>query len=120
MLLLAVAALFAQAPAYAQDARSLTEAVQKVRQSTGGKILSAHRSRRGDREVYVIKVLDHRGSVRTVRLSGPAVQRPQAGDDRRSDDREDRRRSVARQGNRERHQESRRSRPESTSRRRRG
>lgn len=60
--------------AYAQQARSLSQAVEQVRRSTGGKILSATKSVRGGREVYSIKVITKDGSVRTVRFTGPQVQ----------------------------------------------
>ncbi len=58
-------------------AASLSEAVDKARRDTGGKVLSAHTETRGDREVHVIKVLTPDGRVKMVRVNG----------DRRNNDR---------------------------------
>ena len=69
-------------PAVAQQAQSLSQAVEQVRRSTGGKVLSASKSVRGDREVYSIKVITKNGSVRTVRVSGPRVKRERERDRR--------------------------------------
>lgn len=43
---------------------SLNEAVQQVRQETGGRVLSADESSQGGRRVYRIKVLTPSGHVR--------------------------------------------------------
>lgn len=58
----------------AQDKPSLTleEAVTKVQQDTGGKILSADPRRLGRRTEYRIKVLTPDGHVRIVTLSSEA------------------------------------------------
>jgi len=52
------------------EARTLSQAVDKARRDTGGKVLSAHTEVRGDREVHVIKVLTREGRVKMVRVNG--------------------------------------------------
>ncbi len=83
MLLLIVSLALVATPALAQQAQSLSEAVEKVRRSTGGKILSAKKVVRGDREYYSIKVITREGNVRTVRLSGPRSKRSKRNDNER-------------------------------------
>ena len=55
---------------------TLEEAVARVQQDTGGKILSADPRRFGRRTEYRIKVLTPEGHVRTISISSDA---PQAG-----------------------------------------
>lgn len=49
---------------------SLAEAIEQVRQQTGGKILSAKTKVNGNREVHRIKVLTKDGKVRTIEIRG--------------------------------------------------
>jgi uncharacterized membrane protein YkoI len=53
---------------HAQRAETLQDAVQRVQQETGGKILSAHTVRSGKSKVYRIKVLTPDGRVRVVQV----------------------------------------------------
>lgn len=55
-------------------AKSLSEAIDQVRNQTRGKILSAKTVVRGDREVHVIKVLTEDGRVKTFRVDGNKVR----------------------------------------------
>jgi uncharacterized membrane protein YkoI len=87
-LLLAVL-LAASAPAAAQRAISLQDAVDRVQRETGGKILSAETVQQGRASVYRIKVLTREGRVQVVTVpaagSGRANDRspPPARDDDR-------------------------------------
>ncbi len=56
------------------QAMSLSEAVDKVRRETGGKVLSARTEINSDREVHIVKVLTGDGRVRVVRVSGDPVR----------------------------------------------
>ena len=49
---------------------SLAEAIEQVRQQTGGKILSAKTKLNGNREVHRIKVLTKDGKVKTIEVRG--------------------------------------------------
>ena len=49
---------------------SLAEAIEQVRQQTGGKILSAKTKLNGNREVHRIKVLTKDGKVKTFEIRG--------------------------------------------------
>jgi hypothetical protein len=71
---LSVALLAGPAHARAQDKAPLTleEAVTKVQQETGGKILSADPRRLGRRTEYRIKVLTPEGHVRVIAISSDA------------------------------------------------
>ncbi len=57
------------------NAMSLSDAVNKVRRETGGKVLSARTEIRSDREVHIVKVLTQDGRVRTVRVNGDRVKK---------------------------------------------
>jgi uncharacterized membrane protein YkoI len=74
VLLLALAA----APAVAQRAISLQDAVERVQRETGGKILTAETVRQGRASVYRIKVLTREGRVQVVTV-------PAAGSGRAND-----------------------------------
>ncbi len=52
-----------------QDGMSLSQAIQSVRNSTGGKVISAETKVQGGREVHHIKVLKD-GKVRVHRVNG--------------------------------------------------
>ena len=54
------------------NAVTLSQAVQKVKRDTGGKVLSAQTRVQGNREVHFVKVLTLDGRVRTVRVQGDA------------------------------------------------
>jgi hypothetical protein len=79
-LLACLPALLLAVPVHArpQDKAPMTleEAVAKVQQDTGGKILSADPRKFGRRTEYRIKVLTPEGHVRTVSISSDA---PRAG-----------------------------------------
>ncbi|MEI7037887.1 hypothetical protein [Fulvimonas yonginensis] len=64
--------LLAHASPQARAPMTLEEAVAKVQQDTGGKILSADPRRFGRRMEYRIKVLTPDGHVRTVSISSEA------------------------------------------------
>lgn len=66
------------APAAAQRAISLQDAVERVQRDTGGKILSAESVRQGRADVYRIKVLTREGRVQVVTV-------PAAGSGRAND-----------------------------------
>lgn len=53
-----------------QDGMSLSEAIESVRQRTGGRVVSAETRMQGDREVHYIKVLTKDGKVRTHKVNG--------------------------------------------------
>jgi len=53
-----------------QDGMSLSEAIESVRQRTGGRVVSAETKVQGDREVHYIKVLTKDGKVRTHKVNG--------------------------------------------------
>ncbi len=82
-------ALLATAPAEADNRRgpgrqpppdySLDRAVEGVRSSTGGRVLSADTVRRDGRPIYDIKVLTNDGRVRRMAIDGETgepLQRP--------------------------------------------
>ena len=71
--LLAVVLGLPAAPAFAQRALNLQEAVERVQQETGGKILSAETVRIGRQKMFRIKVLTPDGRVRVVQV--PAAGR---------------------------------------------
>ncbi len=50
--------------------KSLSEAVEQVRQQTGGRILSAETRVKGGREIHHIKVLTKDGKVKTHKVQG--------------------------------------------------
>jgi uncharacterized membrane protein YkoI len=50
--------------------KSLSEAIDQVRQRTGGRILSAETKVSGGREVHHIKVLTEDGKVKTYKVQG--------------------------------------------------
>ena len=52
------------------DGMTLSEAVESVRRSTGGRIVSAETRQNGNREVHHIKVLTEDGKVKTYRIQG--------------------------------------------------
>jgi uncharacterized membrane protein YkoI len=52
------------------DGMTLSEAIESVRQRTGGKVLSAETRVQGGREVHHIKVLTKDGKVRTHKVNG--------------------------------------------------
>lgn len=54
---------------------SLDQAVQQVRQETGGRVLSADSVRQGDRLVHRIKVLTPSGHVRVYTIDAQAGRR---------------------------------------------
>lgn len=68
VLMLAAALALPVAPAFAQRAVSLQEAVERVQQETGGKILSAETVRIGRQKMYRIKVLTPDGRVRVLQI----------------------------------------------------
>ena len=49
---------------------TLSQAIESVRRSTGGKILNAETKVQGGREVHHIKVLTKDGKVRTHKVNG--------------------------------------------------
>ena len=53
-----------------QDGMSLSEAIESVRQRTGGRVVSAETRVEGDREVHYIKVLTKDGKVKTHKVNG--------------------------------------------------
>ena len=57
------------------NALTLSQAVQKVKRDTGGKVLSAQTRVEGNREVHFVKVLTQDGRVRTVRVQGDPVRK---------------------------------------------
>ena len=57
------------------NAMSLSQAVQKVKRDTGGKVLSAQTRVKGNQEVHFVKVLTQDGRVRTVRVQGGSVKK---------------------------------------------
>lgn len=56
------------------SAMSLSQAVNKVRRDTGGKVLSARTEVRNNRQIHVIKVLTKDGKVRYVQVAGDPVK----------------------------------------------
>lgn len=52
------------------DAMSLSEAVESVRQRTDGRIISAETKTRNGNEVHHIKVLTKDGKVKTFKIQG--------------------------------------------------
>jgi len=66
------------APAHAQRAISLQDAIERVQRETGGKILSAESVNQGRADVYRIKVLTREGRVQVVTV-------PAAGSGRAND-----------------------------------
>jgi uncharacterized membrane protein YkoI len=61
------------------NAMTLSQAVNKVKRETGGKVLSARTEVKGNREVHLVKVLTKDGRVRTVRVPGdPVKKKPNA------------------------------------------
>jgi uncharacterized membrane protein YkoI len=52
------------------DGMSLSQAIESVRQRTGGKVLSAETRVQGGREVHHIKVLTKDGKVKTHKVNG--------------------------------------------------
>lgn len=61
-----VLALLGAAPAHAQRALDLRDAVERVQRESGGRILSAETVRIGKQKVYRIKVLTRDGLVKVV------------------------------------------------------
>lgn len=61
-------------PAWAA-AKTLGQAVQQVKRSTGGKVLSANTVVRGNKEVHRIKVLTQDGRVRVVQVEGRTIRK---------------------------------------------
>ena len=57
------------------NALNLSQAVQKVKRDTGGKVLSAQTRVEGNREVHFVKVLTQDGRVRTVRVKGDPLKK---------------------------------------------
>ena len=57
------------------NAVSVSQAVEKVKRDTGGKVLSAQTRVQGNREVHFVKVLTQDGRVRTVRVQGDPVKK---------------------------------------------
>ena len=53
-----------------QNGMSLSEAIESVRQRTGGRVVSAETKVQGGREVHYIKVLTKDGKVRTHKVNG--------------------------------------------------
>jgi uncharacterized membrane protein YkoI len=53
-----------------QNGMSLSEAIESVRNRTGGRIVSAETKIQGGREVHYIKVLTKDGKVRTHKVNG--------------------------------------------------
>jgi uncharacterized membrane protein YkoI len=49
---------------------SLSQAIESVRRSTGGKVVSAETRVQGGREVHYIKVLTKDGKVKTHKVNG--------------------------------------------------
>jgi hypothetical protein len=96
ILLVVLAGALSAAPAAAQRAISLQDAVDRVQRETGGKILSAETVRQGRASVYRIKVLTREGRVQVVTVpaagSGRANDRtppPPPPDDDDGDERRD-------------------------------
>lgn len=56
------------------QAMTLSQAINKVKRDTGGKVLSAQTIVQGKRQVHVIKVLTQDKRVRTVRVPGNPVK----------------------------------------------
>lgn len=52
------------------DGMSLSQAIESVRRSTGGKVVSAETKVQGGREVHHIKVLTEDGKVKTHKVNG--------------------------------------------------
>ena len=52
------------------DGMSLSEAVESVRRSTDGRIVSAETKTKNGREVHYVKVLTKDGKVKTHKISG--------------------------------------------------
>jgi uncharacterized membrane protein YkoI len=52
------------------DGMSLSQAIESVRRSTGGKVVSAETKIQGGREVHHIKVLTEDGKVKTHKVNG--------------------------------------------------
>ncbi len=52
------------------DGMSLSQAIESVRRSTGGKVVSAETKVQGGREVHHIKVLTKDGKVKTHKVNG--------------------------------------------------
>ncbi|MCC5811481.1 MAG: PepSY domain-containing protein [Ectothiorhodospiraceae bacterium] len=55
-------------PAMAQQAVSLNQAVEMVREQSGGRVLRAETVQQGDRQVHRIRVLVQEGQVRVYRV----------------------------------------------------
>ncbi len=55
-------------PLLAQQSVSLNQAVEMVREQSGGRVLRAETVRQGDREVHRIRVLVREGQVRVYRV----------------------------------------------------
>ncbi|MFK7955332.1 MAG: PepSY domain-containing protein [Lysobacterales bacterium] len=58
----------------AANAMTLSQAVNKVRRDTGGKVLSAKTEVRNNRQIHVVKVLTKDGKVRYVQVTGDPVK----------------------------------------------
>ena len=63
-----LALLAAPAPAFAQRAVTLRDAVEQVERSTGGKVIAASRVRVGKSKMFRIKVLTADGRVRVIQV----------------------------------------------------
>lgn len=74
-LVLSASLAFAAAPATAQRATSLQDAVERVQKQTGGRILSAETVRVGRQKLYRVKVLTPEGRVQVITV--PAAGREQ-------------------------------------------
>lgn len=71
--LVAVALALAALEGHAMDR---SEAVQKVRRETGGKVLASRTIVQGNRKIHIIRVLLPDGRVRDIRVPGDRVDRP--------------------------------------------
>ncbi len=68
MSLLLALSLIAPLAGAGQPAVSLNEAVEMVRERSGGRVLAAETVRQGDRQVHRIRVLVREGQVRVYRV----------------------------------------------------
>jgi len=57
------------------DGLTLSQAIEKIRRQTGGKILSANTRVKGGREVHYIKVLINDKQVKTFTVNGRRLNR---------------------------------------------
>ena len=60
--------LVLSAPVFARGSVSLDEAVEQVRDSVGGRVISAETKQRNGQRIYNIRMLTNEGKVKRIRI----------------------------------------------------